>query len=219
MSSWRNPRYDLKRGSNDVFEQALALSLALCALVFLTYQTFEVTAYQGSGEMRIIVLEEIPETQQLERPPPPQRPQIPIATEDESIPDDVTIVMTDLDLTLPPPPPPPPPGQRVVDPIIFVAFDQAPELIKKVDPRYPDIARRAGVEGVVTLQIVIDETGRVVEAEVVVAVPPNIFEQAALDAIIQWEFRPAMQRDRPVRVRIGQRVEFVLRRQPPPQYE
>ena len=215
-AGWRNPRYDLKEQAGTVFEQALALSFALCAMVFLTYQTFEAQAYQGSGEMRTIVLEQIPETQQLQRPPPPQRPQVPIATEDESIPDDVTIMTTDIDLTAPPPPPPPPPGRQQVETPIFYAFEQAPELIKRVEPRYPDIARRAGVEGVVTLQIVVDEEGNVIDAQVIVANPPNIFEQSALDAIIQWKFKPALQRERPVKVSIGQRVEFVLRARPPP---
>ena len=215
-AGWRNPRYDLKEQDGAVFEQALALSFALCAMVFLTYQTFEAQAYQGSGEMRTIQLEQIPETQQLQRPPPPQRPQIPIATEDESIPDDVTIMQTDIDLTAPPPPPPPPPGRQQVEPQIFVAFDKAPVLIKRVEPVYPEIAKKAGVSGQVILLVVVDEQGNVAEAEVFAASPPNIFEQAALDAVVQFKFEPALQRDRPVRVRIRQTIDFVMKTQLPP---
>ena len=54
----------------------------------------------------IIELEQIPETRQERRPPPPPRPVVPIPTDSEDIPDDVTIETTELDLfdDLPPPP-------------------------------------------------------------------------------------------------------------------
>ena len=73
-SGWRNPKFDLKLQSRTVFEQAIALSLALCSMVFLTYQSFVVQASVGSGETEIIQIEDIPETQQLKKPPPPAAP-------------------------------------------------------------------------------------------------------------------------------------------------
>ena len=215
-SGWRNPKFDLKLQSRTVFEQAMALSLALCSMVFLTYQTFEVQAYEGSGETEIIQIEDIPETQQLKKPPPPQRPQIPIATESEDIPDDVTIMDTDIDLDAPPPPPPPPPGRAGYEESpIFLAWEEAPQLIKMVKPSYPEIARKAGVEGKVILQIVVDERGNVLEAQVIVAQPPGIFEDAAIEAIMQWKFKPAKQRDKPIKVRMGQTMDFTLKDIPP----
>ncbi len=214
-TAWRNPRFDLKLQSKTVLEQATALALALCTMVFLTYRTFEVQAYEGSGETEIISVEDIPETHQLKKPPPPQRPQIPIPTESEDVPEDVTIMDTELDLTAPPPPPPPPPGRAGDESLIFMAWEEAPELIKMVKPRYPEIARKAGVEGRVVLQIVVDEKGNVLEAVPIVAVPPGIFEEAAIEAMMQWKFKPAKQRDKAIKVRMGQTMEFTLKDIPP----
>lgn len=215
-TAWRNPRFDLKLQSRTVFEQAVALSLALSTMVFLTYRTFEVQAYEGSGGTDIIEIEEIPETHQLKKPPPPQRPQIPIATESEDVPEDVTIMDTELDLDAPPPPPPPPPGRSgKAESPIFMAWEEAPVLIKMVKPKYPEIARKAGVEGKVVMQIVVDEKGNVIEAVPVLAQPPGIFEDAAVEAIMQWKFKPARQRDKAIKVRMGQMMEFTLQDIPP----
>jgi protein TonB len=215
-TAWRNPKFDLKLQSKTVLEQATALALALCTLVFLTYRTFEVQAYEGSGETEIIQIEEIPETNQLEKPPPPQRPQIPIATESEDVPDDVTIMDTEIDITATPPPLPPPPGRsQEQERQIFFHWEEPPELIKMVTPDYPEMARQAGVEGKVVLQIVVDEKGNVIEAVVILAQPPTLFDDAAIAAILQWKFKPAKQRDRPIAVRMGQEMKFTLKDIPP----
>jgi protein TonB len=218
-SEWRNPRYDIKEQSKTVFEQAMALSLALITLMFLSNKSFSVQAYQGGSESDIIELEEIPETHQMKKPPPPQRPQIPIATESEDIPDDVTIMDTDLDLDAPPPPPPPPPGAgggSIDRGKVFMTWEEAPELIKMVTPTYPELAKKAGVEGKVILQIIVDENGNVMDPRVVVADPPGIFEEAALEAILRWKFKPAKQRGNNIRVIMGQQVDFTLTSGVPP---
>ena len=219
-SGWRNPRHDLKLQASTVFEQSLALSLGLITMTFLTYQSFEVRAVELDHSFESIEMEEIPETVQLKKPPPPQRPQIPIATESEDIPEDVTITDTELDLDAPPPPPPPPPGarQRQEESPIFFAWEEAPELIRstQVIPEYPPIARKAGVEGRVQLLIVVDEEGNVIDAQVVFANPPGIFEEAAIKAIMQWKFKPAKQRDKPIKVQMGWPIEFTLKGVIPP---
>ena len=215
-SGWRNPKHDLKLRSKIVFEQALALSLALCCLVFMTYRSFEVMAYERSGETDIIEITRIPETDQVRKPPPPQRPQIPIATESEDVPEDVTIMDTEIDLTAPPPPPPSPSGAAgSEEPLIYTVWEEPPVLIKTVIPVYPEMARKAMVEGRLTLLIVVDEKGNVIEAEVVVASPPGIFEEAAIAAMLQWKFKPARQRGEAIRVRMGQTIEFKLKDIPP----
>ncbi len=103
-TGWRNPKHDLAEQSKVVIEQGFALSLALLTMIFLTYKTFEVQAYVGEGTTEYVNIEEIPETEQMKKPPPPQRPQIPVPTESEDIPEDVTIMDTELDLDAPPPP-------------------------------------------------------------------------------------------------------------------
>jgi TonB family protein len=68
-------------------------------------------------------------------------------------------------------------------------FGTPPILISRVDPVYPPGARAKKIEGVVVLRILIDEDGRVKEAEVVSGGP--LLTQAALGAVRQWRYKPA----------------------------
>ncbi|MFC1544371.1 energy transducer TonB, partial [Gemmatimonadota bacterium] len=113
-----------------------------------------------------------------------------------------------MDFTLADIPPGKPEAEAYMPP--HSDWDQAPRLIHRVSPRYPEIARNAGVVGRVILQIVVDETGKVIEAVPVVAEPPGIFEEAAIAAIRQWRFEPALKDGKPIKVRMGQLVEFKL---------
>jgi protein TonB len=91
----------------------------------------------------------------------------------------------------------------------FVAFDDPPVLVRRVEPIYPDLARQAELEGTVGLMIVVNELGEVERAEVVRSVPG--LDEAAASAVLQWRFEPARQRDVPVRVKVYQAVSFRLR--------
>jgi len=80
------------------------------------------------------------------------------------------------------------------------------------DPDYPDLGVLSRTAGVVILQAVVDESGRVVELEVIRAPRPDPgFSQAALDAVAAWRYRPGTVNGRPVAVRMSVRVEFSLR--------
>ncbi len=215
-SEWRNPKYDIKAQSKTVFEQALSLSLALVALLFLTFNTFKVDAYIASGGIEVIQIEDIPVTDQLRVPPAPSRPQIPIPTASEDIPEDVTIMDTALDLEMPVPQLIGPPGiggspdggpgrSRV-----HTAWEEPPELMRIVTPTYPPEAHRKNIEGRVALTIVVDERGHVIDASVVLSTPSGIFDAAAVDAIMLWKFRPAKFRNQPIKVRLNQTVTFSL---------
>ncbi|MDE0691700.1 MAG: energy transducer TonB [Gammaproteobacteria bacterium] len=63
---------------------------------------------------------------------------------------------------------------------------------------YPEAARAQGVEGEVRVQYDVDVTGTVVNARVVAADPAGTFEQAALDFVLSWRFRPVEANGRPV---------------------
>ena len=80
------------------------------------------------------------------------------------------------------------------------------------DPDYPELGVLSRTGGIVTLQAVVDETGRVVELEVLRAPRPDPgFSRAALDAVASWRYRPGMVNGRPVAVRMTVSVEFSLR--------
>jgi protein TonB len=76
-------------------------------------------------------------------------------------------------------------------------YDQAPKLLKQVDPHpYPQEAFVKKIEGVVLVQILIDGNGNVAEAHVLRSIPA--LDQAAINAVKQWKFAPAMKGGRPV---------------------
>ena|SRR6185295_15084342 len=87
--------------------------------------------------------------------------------------------------TLPPAPPAPPQPTGAVR---LHSGIRPPQRVYDVRPVYPAIARSAHVEGIVILEIVIDERGSVTKAEVLRSVP--LLDAAALEAVRQWRFSP-----------------------------
>jgi len=85
---------------------------------------------------------------------------------------------------------------------------QAPRKIVNVNPVYPGIARSAQVAGVVILEAVIDARGRVESVRVLRSIPP--LDQAAVDAVKQWIFTPALLNGVPVPVVMTVTVNFEL---------
>ncbi|MBD3869580.1 MAG: TonB family protein [Acidobacteria bacterium] len=84
-------------------------------------------------------------------------------------------------------------------------------LASSADPEYPELGVVSRTGGMVILQAVVDETGRVVELEILRAPVPDVgFSQAALDAVAAWRYRPGTVNGRPVAVRMTVQVEFSL---------
>ncbi len=81
--------------------------------------------------------------------------------------------------------------------------------IKYVPPVYPPDAVEMGVEGVVVVEIGIDELGKVSDAKVVQGSP--LLNQAALDAVRQWEYAPAVRDGKPTAIRATVTVGFTLK--------
>jgi TonB family protein len=88
---------------------------------------------------------------------------------------------------------------------------QPPVLVSRTLPAYPERARRLGIEGQVVLQFVVDQFGRV-ERDIQVIDSFPMFDQAAIDAVRQWRFSPARDRNgNAVRVVISVPLQFNLR--------
>jgi TonB family protein len=81
-----------------------------------------------------------------------------------------------------------------------------PTKIKDVQPVYPAIARSARVAGVVTIEATIGPDGKVMDAKVVRSVP--LLDQAALDAVRQWEYMPTLLNGVPVPVVVSVTINF-----------
>ena len=186
-------------------EKAITAALALFLLLFLAYPSVKVKSYEGIKKQELIQVEDIPETHQKKViQPPPERPSIPVETESEQVPKERTIIETELDTIIRPLPPPAPKSPP------FVHYEKKPQLVKSVKPVYPEIARKTGIEGVVILELRIDERGNVVKAKVLKGLGAGC-DEAAIAAAMRCKFKPAMQRDKPVPVRVKYSVGFTLK--------
>ena len=70
--------------------------------------------------------------------------------------------------------------------------DQAPVPIRKVTPEFPEAARKLGASGKVLLKFLVKTDGSVTKASVVEASPAGLFDQSALNAVINWRFTPGV---------------------------
>ena len=95
------------------------------------------------------------------------------------------------------------------EPMRITAAVQQPQLIKKVEPPYPELARRSKIQGVVILEAVITKEGNVEEVKVLRSLHP-MMDQAAVNAVKQWKYKPAMLNGKPVKVYFTVTVNFKL---------
>ena len=81
----------------------------------------------------------------------------------------------------------------VVGPVQGSAQTQSEEIVRraksKVEPIYPDLARRMNISGTVKIEVVVAPNGTVKNARVVGGHP--VLANAALDAAKKWRFEPA----------------------------
>ncbi len=204
-----DPKADIKAQFPRASKKSAVLSLLIVLLFSLTCVEITSTKPMKKQEYQVTIkLEDIPITKQEIKKEESSRPKIatPIAAEKEEVPDTVTIAETDLT-----PPqeyvPPPPVEAEIID---FYAVEKPPQILKQIQPVYPELARKAGQEGVVLVEVVIGTNGQVDTAYVVQSRPKGVFDDAALQAAYQWKFSPAYQRDKPVRVRMQIPFRFTL---------
>ncbi|MGH9364212.1 MAG: TonB family protein [Thermoanaerobaculia bacterium] len=86
---------------------------------------------------------------------------------------------------------------------------KAPVLLQRIDPTYPEAARKARMEGVVILEAIITATGSVEEVRVLKSVNP-LLDASAVRAVQQWRYRPATLNGRAVRVYLTVTATFNL---------
>lgn len=201
---------------------SMALSLALVtSLLRLDVEPAERTQGTLYADHEIVLLEEIQQTRQVERPPAPPRPPAPIEVPDDEVLEEEEFTFdAEIDFEevaeLPPPPVVEPP--KVVapepEPEIFVVVEQMPELIGGLASltdvlQYPDVARKAGISGTVIVQIVVDPEG-MPRDPVVLRSASALLDGAAVEAVLKLRFVPGKQRGRPVPVRMAFPVRFNL---------
>jgi protein TonB len=148
--------------------------------------------------------DKLPEKKPPPKPPPP--PKLSAAQPDAPPPPDTAMPMpaidTDLRLT----------GGPVIGRLAPGAASPAKDdeviPLVRVPPVYPTRAERLRLGGTVVVEFTINAVGRVEGAKVVSSKPSRIFDQAALQAILRWRFKPKLEDGKPVQRRARQRFEF-----------
>jgi len=105
------------------------------------------------------------------------------------------------------PPPPPKPVKR--NPIKVGGNVQESKLIRRVEPAYPELAKRARIQGKVVLVVTVDEEGNVAEIKVSAGHP--LLDDAAISAVKQWKYSPTLLNGEPVPVIATVTVIFNLK--------
>ncbi|MCA9740524.1 MAG: energy transducer TonB [Deferribacteres bacterium] len=218
MVAYKNPAVDLKIRHKKYIEVGLIVSLSLVTAIFLFYRSEIDTNVKFEATEITMDVEDIPVTEQMKRPPAPPRPAVAVPSEDMDIPEDETIEITEINFEEVQPPPPPPVSDDDSQ-YEFVAYDEPPMMVGGMAAllkvlEYPELARKAGIEGRTIMSVLVDEQGNTVKVRILKDSGTNIgFEAAAEAALMKMKWKPAYQRDVPVKVWISVPVTFKLRDQ------
>jgi periplasmic protein TonB len=209
----KKPEVDLRLKYKKTFEVAMIASLSLLILAFKFFPDVEGPGKILSKSQEIVDIEDIDLTKQENRPPPPPRPPIPIEAPNDEALDDVTISDTEIKLTEDAPPPKP---RDEDEETYFVAVEDLPEPIGGIGAIqnlviYPEIAKRAGVEGTVFVEAFVDENGIVTRTSVVKGIGAGC-DEAAMSAVQKTKFKPGKQRGKAVKVRMSIPIRFRLQK-------
>ena len=102
-------------------------------------------------------------------------------------------------------------GDRNIDAEVSVEVDQNARVLRKVDPKYPEAARRAEREGVVELECTVGVDGRATDIKVIKEEPKGFsFGEAAIEALKKWRFTPAKKGGESVPQRVKLPIRFTL---------
>jgi protein TonB len=101
---------------------------------------------------------------------------------------------------------PPPPTPSVQPPRISRMMEG--NIIYRVQPQYPLLARQARVQGIIVLRAMISREGKIEHLQVVSG--PALLVKSAMDAVLQWRYRPYYLNNEPVEVETQVTVNFTL---------
>jgi protein TonB len=214
----KNPKVDLKRKYQRVLEIGIIISLAILIVAFQYFPKIQSGDRQLEVPQELVNVEDVEATQQKKKPPPPPKPPIPVEAPAEDVLEDIEIGDTELDVneTVEAPPPPPEKEEEEEDsePVFFVAVEEMPNPIGGIAAiqqkiNYPEIAKRAGVEGRVYVKAYVDKNGNVQKVELIKGIGAGCDEEA-MRAVKATKFKPGKQRGKPVPVQVSIPVRFQL---------
>lgn len=210
---------DLKKGYILRLETGIILSLLICiSALKVDIRSSDKGELIVTTQQEEVYMEEIVQTKQELKAPPPPRPVVPIEVPNDEVIEDEIIQLDselDLDQDFLEMPAPPPKYEEDPEEEIFIVVEQMPELVGGLAAiqkmiNYPEIARRAGIEGRVVVQFIIDEEGNVLDPKVVRSIGGGCDEEA-IRAVKMAKFIPGKQRGRPVKVSFNLPITFKLK--------
>lgn len=212
MAIRKVPEADLRLKYPRVFELGLIIALGVMIISFRFMPIYGGKSGPLKYEQEIVQVEDIENTRQENRPPPPPRPAIPIEAPSDEVLDDVDIIDTELDITADVPPPP---KEDFDEETYFLAVEDMPDIIGGLESIqrnvvYPDLAIRAGVEGTVYVTAFVDDKGIVTKTVIAKGIGAGCDEAAAV-AVAKARFNPGKQRGKPVKVRVSIPIRFRIK--------
>lgn len=214
---FKKPKYNLKRYQFIFFQIGLIVVMSFLLALFKLPIRDSGEEPDMMTEEEMAQVKEVIQTKQKNEAPAPPKPQVPVEVPDDEVVKDETIKLDselDLEKKLDIPEKPTEPEKKKEEKI-FVAVQQKPELkggMKRLQQKvdYPEQCRKAGVEGRVVVQFVVDKQGDVLRPDVVRGIAPTCNEEA-LRVIRTADFKPARQRGRKVNYRATLPIIFDLR--------
>ncbi|MDW3212218.1 MAG: energy transducer TonB [Reichenbachiella sp.] len=222
MELRKNPKIDLERKRSTFFNIGLAISL------MLVISAFEWRFYGDGGIVSLVEVDEdfeeimeIPPTVMPPPPPPIRQPiLVPVPNEDDFEEEAEVIIDAEFDET------------EVIEDLVFddpIDIEEPEEVFDIVETqpeplggliafykhvakkmKYPNQARRMGVEGKVYVQFVIDKSGKLTDVHAIKGIGAGCDEEAVRVIKNSPDWSPGKQRGRPVKVRMILPITFKL---------
>jgi len=185
---------DWKDIADSYYDKAVSLAILFLLFAFIVSPKIEVKPFERS--IKITEVYEIPPEIKEKIKPPEEtiKPVVEIVIDDELEGDDdeeIEIISTIESTTLDP-------YEEITENIMgktskFVVYEDEPFAIRRVDPIYPEFAKKSGIQGDVWLEVEVFTDGSVgaIEVKQSLMAGPGGLDEAAKTAVRQWEFSPA----------------------------
>ncbi|MCS4196911.1 energy transducer TonB [Salinibacter ruber] len=209
---------DLRKQYPLYVEIGLVLSLTLLIVAFRADFSNESSFQVQMEEQETVDMKQIQQTQQEKEPPPPPKPPVPQEVPNNEVIENETDfdASLDMDERLDTSQGPPDDGEEEEEEEqeIFMVVENQPELVGGMralqqSVEYPEFAKKAGIEGRVIVQFVVDEQGNVKNPKVTRGVH-KLLNEEAVKAVKGQSFKPGKQRGQAVKVQMSLPVTFRL---------
>lgn len=183
-----------------------SITITILLFIFIPYAAPE--PYKLNKEILTIVEEISSQIDKYEEPPKIERPKVVVPAQEGITKEDVEETMGSSDFkediikTTPTGP--------EIEIVPYYKLEIKPQATNNPVPKYPEMARKAGLEGVTVVKMLIDIDGSVIDVQILKSSGNSLLDESAAAAARQSKFTPAKQRDRSVRVWVSRKFEFKL---------